>query len=178
MQTYLRQQIKLFKRHNRLMFKHKFYKPLFFAFLLLGTLFLSGCGVLSPKTKVQTVTLLATDNATESVLLEQISRFAKVNSLRAKMDLKFEDNSYAEFGLAEKYKTADGEVVVQRPANILLKVQVPVIKLDVVQMTSDGEKFRVAVLEDGGSGKFKKFVVGTNNADYSVLQKSGRQNGI
>ena len=171
MQTYLRQQIKLFKRHNRLMFKHKFYKQSFFTFLLLGTLFLSGCGVLSPKTKVQTVTLLATDNATESVLLEQISRFAKVNSLRAKMDLKFEDNSYAEFGLAEKYKTADGEVVVQRPANILLKVQVPVIKLDVVQMTSDGEKFRVAVLEDGGSGKFKKFVVGTNNADYSVLQK-------
>ena len=171
MQTYLRQQIKLFKRHNRLMFKYKFYKQLFFAFLLLGTLLLGGCGVLSPKTKVQTVTLLATDNATESELLEQISRFAKVNSLRAKMDLKFEDNSYAEFGLAEKYKTADGEVVVQRPANILLKVQVPVIKLDVVQMTSDGEKFRVAVLEDGGSGKFKKFVVGTNNADYSVLQK-------
>jgi hypothetical protein len=66
--------------------------------------------------------------------------------MRAKMDLKFEDNSFAEIGIAEKYKTADGEVVVQRPANILLKVQVPIIKTDVAQMTSDGEKFRVAIL--------------------------------
>ncbi len=74
-------------------------------------------------------------------------------------------------GIAEKYKTADGEVVVQRPANILLKVQVPIIKTDVAQMSSNGEKFRVAILEDGGSGKYKKFVIGTNTADYSALQE-------
>ena len=48
----------------------------------------------------------------------------------------------------------------------------PVIKTDVAQMTSDGEKFRVAILQDGGSGKYKKFVIGTNNADYSKLQKT------
>jgi hypothetical protein len=65
----------------------------------------------------------------------------------------------------------DGEVVVQRPGKILLKVQVPVIKTDVAQMTSDGEKFRVAILEDGGTGKYKKFVLGSNDADYTVLQK-------
>ena len=87
------------------------------------------------------------------------------------MDLKFEDNSFAQFGSKEVYRAADGEVVVQRPASILLKVQVPVIKTDVAQMTSDGEKFRVAILQDGGSGKFKKFVMGTNDADYSKLQK-------
>ncbi len=39
-------------------------------------------------------------------------------------------------------------------------------------MTSDGEKFRVAILQDGGSGKYKKFVKGTNNADYSKLQQN------
>ena len=39
-------------------------------------------------------------------------------------------------------------------------------------MTSDGAKFRVAILQDGGSGKYKKFVVGTNSADYSALQKN------
>ena len=153
------------------MFTDKFYKQLFFTILLFGAVFLSGCGVLSPKTKVQTVTLLTTDNATQSELVEQVSRFAKVNSLRAKMDLRFEDNSYAEIGIAEKYKTANGIVTVQRPANIYLKVQIPIINTDLVQMTSDGEKFRVAILEDGGSGKLKKFVLGTNNADYSVLQK-------
>jgi hypothetical protein len=39
-------------------------------------------------------------------------------------------------------------------------------------MTSDGETFRVAVLKDGGTGRYKKFVKGTNNADYSRLQRN------
>ncbi|MDQ3130316.1 MAG: hypothetical protein M3Q99_06095 [Acidobacteriota bacterium] len=115
--------------------------------------------------------MLKTENAAQSELLGEINRFAAVKSMRAKMDWKFEDNSYAEVGLAEKYKTADGEVVVQRPANILLKIQIPIIKTDVVQMTSDGSKFRVAILEDGAGGKYKKFVSGTNEADYSALQE-------
>jgi hypothetical protein len=115
------------------------------------------------------------EDAAPAQLLEQVNRIARVNSMRAKMDLKFEDNSYAELGIAEKYKTADGEVVVQRPGKILLKVQVPIIKTDVAQMTSDGEKFRVAVLEDGGSGKYRKFVSGTNSADYSSLQAEVNQ---
>jgi hypothetical protein len=51
-----------------------------------------------------------------------------------------------------------------------MKVQVPVLKSDIAQMTSDGEKFRVAILQDGGSGKYKKFVLGTNDADYSKLR--------
>ncbi len=103
--------------------------------------------------------------------MTEVNRFASVKSMRAKMDLKFEDNSFAQFGSKEVYRSADGEVVVQRPASIYLKVQVPVIKSDVAQMTSDGEKFRVAILQDGGSGKYKKFVIGTNNADYSKLQQ-------
>lgn len=98
--------------------------------------------------------------------------------MRAKMDLKFEDNSFAESGIAEKYKTADGEIVVQRPANILLKVQVPIIKSDVAQMTSDGTKFRVAILQDGGDGRYKKFVTGTNKADYSLLQEQVKKTDL
>lgn len=147
----------------------KSYLQLSILSLILSTLFITGC--ISPKDKVQRAKLLKTENATQAELLEEVNRLAKVNSMRAKMDLKFEDNSFAEEGIAEKYKTADGEVVVQRPANIRLTVQVPVIKYDVAQMTSDGTKFRVAILNDGGSGKYKKFVVGTNNADYSNLQK-------
>ena len=115
--------------------------------------------------------MLKVENATQAQLVEQINSFARVSSLRAKMDLKFEDNSNAEIGIAEKYLSADGEIVVQRPANILLKVRVPFFKTDVAQMTSDGEKFRVAILEDDSGGKLKKFVVGTNNADYSALQE-------
>jgi hypothetical protein len=140
-------------------------------FILITSLIflLSGCSALSPKVKDKTATLLKTEDATQAQLVSVVDRFARVNSMRAKMDLKFEDNSYAEFGIAEKYKAADAEVVVQRPANILLKVQVPIIRTDVAQMSSNGEKFYVAILY-GESDKFRKFVVGTNSADYSILQ--------
>lgn len=133
-------------------------------------IFSTGCSII--KTKDSTPTLLKVENATKVELTTEVNRFARVGSMRAKMDLKFEDNSFAQFGNKEVYRAADGEIVVQRPANILLKVQVPVIKSDVAQMTSDGKTFRVAILQDGGSGKYKKFVKGTNNADYSKLQKS------
>jgi hypothetical protein len=141
--------------------------------LAAAVLFISGCNVVKKESK--TPTLLKTEEASQAELMTEVNRFAQVTSMRAKMDLKFEDNSFAQFGSKEVYRSADGEVVVQRPANIYLKVQVPVIKSDVAQMTSDGTKFRVAILQDGGSGKYKKFVMGTNEADYSKLQKDLKQ---
>lgn len=150
------------------MFIPRSYLQLFCFTLIVLTIFSSGC--IKVKTNSETAILLKTEDAPKEKLLEEVNRLAKVNSMRAKMDLKFEDNSFAQFGSKEVYRSADGEVVVQRPANILLKVQVPVLKTDVAQMTSDGTKFRVAILQDGGDGKYKKFVVGTNNADYSKLQ--------
>lgn len=136
---------------------------------VLLAIFLTGC--ITPKDKVNKPTLLETTSAPESALVSEINNLARVESMRAKVDLKFEDNSYAELGIAEKYKTADGEIVVQRPANILLKVKVPIVKYDVAQMASDGTHFQVAILADGGSGKYKKFVKGTNSADYTPLQQ-------
>lgn len=130
----------------------------------------AGCNFI--KTEKKTPTLLKTENAEQSDLMKEINRFARVNSMRAKMDLRFEDNSFAELGMKEAYRGAPGEVVVQRPAMILLKVQAPIIGSDIAQMTSDGQTFRVAILQDGGSGKYKKFVKGTNDADYSKLQKA------
>jgi hypothetical protein len=137
--------------------------------LVLFALFLTGC--IRVKTEDSTPTALKAEEATQDQLKAEVGRFARVDSMRAFMDLKFEDNSFAQFGSKEVYRSADGEIVVQRPASILLKVKVPVLKTDVAQMTSDGDSFRVAVLQDGGSGKFKRFVKGSNQADYSPLHK-------
>lgn len=168
-----RQQVKSGLHPKILMFKRNPLIKLNVIVLVFITLFLSGCkNPFSPKSKQQTATLLETDTATRAELLDQINYFAGVESMRAKMYLKFEDNSYARSGLAEKYKTADGEIVVQRPANILLKVKVPIIKTDVAQMASNGRRFCVAILQDGGSGDYKKFVCGTNDTDYSRLQRN------
>jgi hypothetical protein len=145
------------------------------AIFVLSALFLGGCTIKKPQ---GTATLLQVTDATQAEMMAEVNRFARVSSMRAKMDLRFEDNSFAQFGSKEVYRSADGEVVVQRPANILLKVSVPVIKTDVAQMTSDGQTFRVAILNCGGGTKCKKFVKGTNDADYSKLQKSLDANDI
>ena len=168
---FTRQQTAEIRHHKPVMSNKSPLLQLPVLFLILTILAFSGCGSFIKVKDKDRPTLLKTENATQAELLNEVNRFAKVSSMRAKMDLKFEDNSYAELGIAEKYKTADGEIIVDRPAKILLKVQLPLIKTDVVQMTSDGEKFRVAVLEDGGSGKYKNFILGTNKADYTLLQK-------
>ncbi len=144
--------------------------PVVVAFVLF-----TGCNIVKKESK--TPTLLKTETARQSELMNEINRFARVNSMRAKMDLKFEDNSFAEFGTKDAYRNVPGEIVVQRPGMILLKVQAPLIGSDIAQMTSDGATFRVAILNDGGSGKYKKFVRGTNNADYSKLQNALTPNG-
>ncbi len=164
-QTRRRRHLKPVRRN-----KHP-YLQIFVIIFITAVLFLSGCGSFVKVKDKNSPTLLKSENAAQSDLIDEINRFAAIRAMRAKMDLKFEDNSYAELGIAEKYRSADGEIVVERPAKILLKVQVPLIKTDVVQMTSDGEKFRVAILQDDAGGKNRNFVLGTNNADYTLLQE-------
>jgi len=146
------------------------YRNLVLVCVVASVILSAGC--ITVKKESPTPTLLRSETADLKQLEDEVDRFARVTSMRAKMYLKFEDNSFAQFGSKEVYREADGEVVVQRPASIYMKVSVPVVKSDVAQMTSDGEKFRVAILQDGGTGKYKKFVMGTNSADYSKLQKT------
>jgi hypothetical protein len=147
-----------------------------FFFLIFITIVSAGCNVFNPKIvdKKAPILLSPVEEADKEKLFAEINRLAQVKSIFGKVDVKFEDNTFAESGIAEKYKSADGQVIVQSPANINLKIQIPFVGTDIVQMTSDGEKFRVAVIccvEE----RFKRFVVGTNDADYSALQRKARE---
>jgi hypothetical protein len=153
------------KNHQKLLMSYKI--PGIILIFLIA--FASGCNIF--KKKSETAVLLKTEDANKEQLLSEVNRFAKITSMRAKIDLKFEDNSYASLGNKEVYITVPGEIVFQRPSSIFLKIQLPVFGSDLAQMTSNGTTFRVAILQDGGSGKNKKYLKGTNNADYSVLQK-------
>jgi hypothetical protein len=73
-------------------------------FAALG-LFSAACTI---KTDRGTATLLKAEDATRTELLNEVNRFARVNSMRAKMDLKFEDNSFAQFGSKEVQHTSEG----------------------------------------------------------------------
>src|SRR5205085_6828174 len=68
----------------------------------------------------------------------------------------------------------DGSITLQRPGKIYLIIQAPVVASAIAQMTSDGEHFRIAILK--GDEKYRRFVKGTNNADYAKLDMDGTSN--
>ncbi|MBA2339738.1 MAG: hypothetical protein H0V88_05045 [Pyrinomonadaceae bacterium] len=104
-------------------------------------------------------------------LVAEINRVASVKSLRGKVDIQFLDTSFAKCGITEKYRTADGTVIVERPGRVNLRIQVPFAGTDVAQMASDGERFQVAVLQ--GDTKYRRFVRGTNSHVYPKLETGG-----
>lgn len=133
--------------------------------LLMAALVTGACGALGVKRKVAVPSLLAPlAEADIDQLMAEINRLAAVRSMRGKLDIQFLDTSFAECGIAEKYRTADATVVVQRPGQIFLVIKVPFVGQDIAQMSSDGERFRVAVLM--GEERYRRFLRGSNVARY------------
>lgn len=137
--------------------------PVFVASLLLLN---SGCGLFGAKRKItvpQLLTPLA--DANKERLVQEVNRLSTVKSIHGKVDIQFEDTSFASSGIADQYRLVDGTITLQRPGQIYLVIQFTFV--DIAQMTSDGEHFRVAVLK--GDEKYKRFVKGTNSAVYAKL---------
>lgn len=144
--------------------------------LISASLFVGGCGLFGTHKKIQVPQLLnPLVEADTARLLSEVNRLAAVHSVKGKVDIVFEDTSFAEAGIAEKYKQADGQIIVQRPGKIYLIIQVPFIAKDIAQMTSNGESFRVAVLQ--GDEKYRRFVKGTNSATYEKMDLDGKPAG-
>jgi len=137
--------------------------------LLIGVfavlLITSGCGIFGTHKKVQIPPLLPLKDASRSDLISEVNRLAGVKSIHGKVDIQFEDTSFASVGIAEKYRQVDGNVVLQRPGKIYLTLQFTIV--EIAQMASDGEHFAVAVLQ--GDEKYRRFVKGTNSAVYPKL---------
>ena len=109
-------------------------------------------------------------DADTAQLVSEINRLVAARSIQGKVDIQFEDTSFATSGIAEKYRTAEGSITLQRPAKVYLVVQGPFATV-VAQMTSDGEHFRIAILK--GDEKYRRFVRGTNQAIYAKLETDG-----
>jgi hypothetical protein len=141
--------------------------------LIFASMFASGCGLFGTHKKVQVPQLLTPlTEANTAQLISEVNRLASVRSIHGKVDIIFEDTSFADAGITEKYRQADGQLTVQRPGNIYLIIQVPFIAKDIAQMTSNGESFRVAVLQ--GDDKYRRFVKGMNNAIYEKMDLNGQ----
>lgn len=131
-------------------------------FLALG----SACNLVRKRVEVERL-LNPLSNATTPDLVAAVNRMVNVRSLHGSVDIQFEDTSFATAGIAEKYRTADGSITIQRPGRVYLIIRGP-LAIDIAQMTSDGEHFRIAVLR--GEEKYRRFVKGTNNAVYPKLE--------
>ena len=137
--------------------------PVILVFVLLVT---SACGLFGAKKKIEVPVLLPASEASKDRLLLEVSRLSTVQSIHGKVDIQFEDTSFASSGVADQYRLVDGDITLQRPGKILLIIQFTFV--DIAQMASDGEHFRVAVLK--GDEKYKRFVKGTNAAVYPKLE--------
>ncbi|HEY0083930.1 MAG TPA: hypothetical protein VGB61_14220 [Pyrinomonadaceae bacterium] len=127
----------------------------------------SGCSRFY-KSKVTVPPLLAPlKEAAPGELIEVVNRMARVQSLRGKIDIQFLDTSFAQCGVTEKYRTAEGDVILQRDGKIYLVINGP-FSVKIAEMTSDGERFRVAVLQ--GDDKWRRFLKGTNTANYQRIE--------
>jgi hypothetical protein len=126
----------------------------------------SACGLFGAKKKISVPQLLtpATEAGTDR-LIQEVNRLSTVTSIHGKVDIRFEDTSFATFGIADQYRLVDGDITIQRPGKIYLVIQF--LLVDLAQMTSDGEQFRVAVLK--GDDRYKRFLKGTNSAIYKKL---------
>lgn len=137
--------------------------------LVLGLVSLAGASGCSRfyKSNVTVPPLLGPlKEAAPGELIEVANRMAQVQSLRGKIDIQFLDTSFAQCGVTEKYRTAEGDVILQRDGKIYLVIQGP-FSVKIAEMTSDGERFRVAVLR--GEDKWRRFLKGTNTAAYQRI---------
>jgi hypothetical protein len=134
----------------------------------------AACHIVHKPVEVEKL-LTPLSDANTAQLFSLVNSMAGVRSIHGKVDIQFEDTSFATSGIAEKYRAADGSITLQRPGKVYLIVQTPVIASDVAQMTSDGEHFRIAVLKSTDE-KYRRFVRGTNNAVYPKLDEDGSSN--
>jgi hypothetical protein len=132
----------------------------------------AGCAVRKTVEVPKPLTPLV--DASTPQLIAEVNRLSTVRSIHGKVDIQFEDTSFAAAGIAEKYRTADGTITLQRPGKIYLVIQVPLLASDVAQMTSDGEHFRIAILK--GNEQYRRFVRGTNGAIYPKLESTVTDN--
>ncbi|HSE32224.1 MAG TPA: hypothetical protein VLA93_11680 [Pyrinomonadaceae bacterium] len=135
--------------------------------LVAGLLINSACGLFRPSKRVQVPQLLSPlADAHKDRLIQEVNRLSTTRSIHGRIDIQFEDTSFAAQGLADKYRQVDGTITMQRPGRIYLVIQFSFV--DLVEMASDGQHFAVAVFQ--GDEKYKRFVRGTNNAVYQKLE--------
>ncbi|MBI1749296.1 MAG: DUF4292 domain-containing protein [Acidobacteria bacterium] len=123
----------------------------------------AGCGGgIKNTTRVPAAEIRPSLEATVDQLVEQYNQQARaVRSLNAGVDLNpVAGSTYT--GVIEDYHDVRGFILAQRPANIRMIGQAPVVAKNIFDMVSDGETFRIFIPSKN------KFVVGPTQLERPV----------
>lgn len=125
----------------------------------------AGCGGgIKKTTQVPVAAIRPSLEATADQLLEQYNQQARaVRSLNAGVELNLVAGS-TYTGVIEDYHDVRGFVLAQRPANIRVIGQAPVVAKNIFDMVSDGETFRIFIPSKN------KFVIGPTEMDRPAKQ--------
>jgi outer membrane lipoprotein-sorting protein len=125
---------------------------------------LAGCAATRVSTKhvVPPAQMRTSLDATKEALLDQYNHQANaVTSLNATVELvPSAGSNYS--GVIEQYHQVSGFILAQKPAQIRMIGQAPVIASNVFDMVSDGQSFRIYIPSK------KKFLVGPANLERSA----------
>src|SRR5688572_32802678 len=115
---------------QRLMLKHCYTSRVRLTRLLLSVFVVSilllnaGCGLFGAKRKISVPQLLTPlAEANRDRLIQEVNRLSTVKSIHGKVDIQFEDTSFASSGIADQYRLVDGTITLQRPGQIYLVIQ-------------------------------------------------------
>jgi hypothetical protein len=114
------------------------------------------------------VLLTPVQDASLAELVGIIGQYQAIQTLTARLDIQFQSERHVEQGLSRQYRTAEGRIVLARPGKIRLQIQIPVVKTNVAELASDGEKFEVIVYPE----EYRVFIRGTNGRRYTDTRSS------
>src|SRR5579884_11691 len=122
------------------------FKILALACLVATVLMSSGCIAISRKTKIPTdQQLLPAQSRTRAELLQDLDARSKaISSLTARV-LMDVSSGRGKSDVLTEYRQTQGILIVDRPKQVRIRIQVPVVQTTVADMVSDGAQYRVSI---------------------------------
>ena len=122
---------------------------------------LAGCGLISRRIDVIPF-VPPTKSAGLEELVERINDLSAMTSLTTKVDLQFLTIEDAEKGESRQYRTAEGRLLLHRPANIRLQIEAPVLSAPIADLASDGDRFQLLIYP----ARYRALIEGDNDRRY------------
>ncbi len=127
-----------------------------------------GCGVKTPVKVAVSPRVAAARTATLQELVSSLQQFdSRVRSLKSASVKVTLTTRKGDSGIWEKYKRADAYILLQRPDDLLLTVQDPILKTTLLQLASYGDEFEMYNPGD------RKLYVGDNRAREFQVEDDG-----